>query len=77
MQRKHPAILAEVFKVIKTGCNVLGIHPSAAALRAKVGPVRKQIRTLALAYIQEHGLDGAANRLGAGAIGQRRSRRTW
>ena len=54
------------FKGIRTGCTVLGIHPSAAALRAKVGPVRKQIRTLALAYIQEHGLEGAANKLGVG-----------
>ena len=54
------------FKGIRTGCNVLGIHPSAAALRAKVGPMRKQIRTLALAYLQEHGLDESAVKLGVG-----------
>lgn len=54
------------FKGIRAGCQVLGIHPSAAALRAKVGPLRKQIRTLALAYIQEHGLEEAAKRVGIG-----------
>jgi len=54
------------FKGIRTGCNILGIHPSAAALRAKVGPVRKQIRTLALVYIQEHGLEETAKKLSVG-----------
>lgn len=54
------------FKGIRAGCQVLGIHPSAAALRAKVGPLRKQIRTLALAYIEERGLEEAAKKLGVG-----------
>jgi hypothetical protein len=54
------------FKGIRTGCYILGIHPSAAALRAKVGPMRKQIRTLALAYLEENGLDTAAGKLGVG-----------
>lgn len=54
------------FKGIRVGCQILGIHPSAAALRAKVGPMRKQIRTLALAYIQEHGLEEAAKKVGVG-----------
>lgn len=54
------------FKGIRAGCQILGIHPSAAALRAKVGPMRKQIRTLALAYIQEHGLEQAASKIGIG-----------
>lgn len=54
------------FKGIRAGCAALGIHPSAAALRAKVGPVRKQIRTLALAYIREHGYEEAAKTVGVG-----------
>lgn len=54
------------FKGIRAGCLALGIHPSAAALRAKVGPMRKQIRTLAHAYIQEHGMDEAARKVGVG-----------
>jgi len=54
------------FKGIRSGCQVLGIHPSAAALRAKVGPMRKQIRTLALAYLEDHGLEEAAKRVGVG-----------
>ncbi len=69
LRQENPRLYEEfrlAFKGIRAGCQVLGIHPSAAALRAKVGPVRKQIKTLALAYIEEHGLEQAANKLGVG-----------
>ncbi|MGE5527724.1 MAG: hypothetical protein ACM3X6_01090 [Patescibacteria group bacterium] len=69
LRKTNPKLYEEfrlAFKGIRVGCQILGIHPSAAALRAKVGPVRKQIRTLALAYIEEHGLEEAAKKLGVG-----------
>ena len=69
LRSKNPKLYEEfrlAFKGIRTGCHALGIHPSAAALRAKVGPMRKQIRTLALAYIQEHGLEEAGKQVGVG-----------
>jgi len=52
------------FKGIRVGCAALNMPASQAAMRTKVGPVRKQMKTLAIAYIVENGAESAADKLG-------------
>ena len=52
------------FKGIRSGCAALHIPPSQAAMRTKVGPVRKQMKTLAVSFIEENGAEAAADKLG-------------
>ncbi|MGE5552203.1 MAG: hypothetical protein ACM3ZC_16995 [Bacteroidota bacterium] len=67
LKAKNPKLYEEFrfgFKGIRAGCAALNIPASQAAMRAKVGPVRKQMKTLAVAYIEEVGAEQAANKLG-------------
>lgn len=64
---KNPKLYEEFrmgFKGIRAGCAALNIPASQAAMRTKVGPVRKQMRTLAVAYIEENGAEAAAEKMG-------------
>lgn len=67
LKAKNPKLYEEFrmgFKGIRAGCTALNIPASQAAMRTKVGPVRKQMRTLAVAYIEENGAESAAEKMG-------------
>lgn len=67
LKAKNPKLYEEFrlgFKGIRKGCAALHIPASQAAMRTKVGPVRKQMRTLAVAFIEENGAEASADRLG-------------
>ncbi|MGE5528417.1 MAG: hypothetical protein ACM3X6_04665 [Patescibacteria group bacterium] len=67
LKAKNPKLYEEFrigFKGIRAGCAALNLPTSQAAMRAKVGPVRRQMKTLAIAYIEENGAEAAADRMG-------------